>query len=53
MDSHGQRPLIDFMRHQSGVEVRGSNANPMVLVRGVQSTSANNEPIYVVDGVIV
>lgn len=49
----GTRQLIDYIRNQPGVEVRGGATNPMVLIRGAKSFSGENEPIYVVDGVIV
>ncbi len=49
----GMRQLIDYIRVQPGVEVRGGASNPIAVIRGAKSFSGENEPIYVVDGVIV
>ncbi|MCB0667901.1 MAG: TonB-dependent receptor plug domain-containing protein [Saprospiraceae bacterium] len=50
-DFKGQRQLIDYLRREPGVEVRGGGNNILVLVRGVKSITGNNNPLYVVDGV--
>jgi len=52
-DFKGQRQLIDYLRRTPGVEVRGGGNNVLVLVRGPKSISGNNNPLYVVDGVII
>ncbi len=52
-DFKGQRELIDYLRTTPGVEVRGGGANLLVLVRGAKSINGNNNPLYVVDGVIM
>ncbi|NND09074.1 MAG: TonB-dependent receptor plug domain-containing protein [Saprospiraceae bacterium] len=49
----GMRQLIDYIRLQPGVEVRGGATNPIAIIRGAKSFSGENEPIYVVDGIIV
>lgn len=43
--------LIDLIRRQPGVEVRGSGTNVLVLIRGAKSMTTDNNPLYVVDGV--
>ena len=48
----GMRQLIDYIRNQPGVQVSGTT-NPTVVIRGAKSFSGQNEPIYVVDGMIV
>lgn len=50
-DFKGQRQLIDYLRREPGVEVRGGGNNILVLVRGVKSITGDNNPLYVVDGV--
>jgi outer membrane receptor for ferrienterochelin and colicin len=52
-DFKGQRQLIDYLRTTPGVEVRGGGSNLLVLVRGAKSITGNNNPLYVVDGVIM
>lgn len=52
-DFKGQRQLIDYLRTTPGVEVRGGGSNLLVLVRGAKSMTGNNNPLYVVDGVIL
>lgn len=52
-DFKGQRELIDYLKTIPGVEVRGGGANLLVLVRGAKSINGNNNPLYVVDGVIM
>lgn len=52
-DFKGQRQLIDYLRQTPGVEIRGGGNNVLVLVRGAKSFTGNNNPLYVVDGVIV
>jgi len=49
------RPLIDWMRSQAGVDVRGTDPDYLVVVRGFNSFSdgASNEPLYVIDGLAV
>jgi len=47
------RQLIDLIRNQSGVEVRGGGPDYLVLVRGAKSITGDNNPLYVVDGVQV
>ena len=42
--------LTDYLRNVSGVNVRGSGAAATILIRGVQSISLTNEPLFVLDG---
>lgn len=49
----GIRQLSDYLRSTAGVEVRGSGDDITVLVRGVKSLTGDNNPLYVVDGVIL
>ena len=51
IDYSGKRELIDYLRGTAGVEVRGSGDDILILVRGVKSITADNNPLYIVDGV--
>jgi len=42
--------LADYLHQVPGVVVTGSGANVRVEIRGVTSTTLDNEPLYVVDG---
>lgn len=42
--------LADYLRRVPGVTVQGSGSSATVLVRGVQSANAGNQPLFVIDG---
>ena len=52
-DYKGQRQLVDYLRTSPGVEIRGDLSNPLIIIRGIKSMSGDNNPLYVIDGVII
>lgn len=52
-DYKGQRQLVDYLRTTPGVEIRGNLSDPLILIRGAKSMTGDNNPLYVVDGVII
>lgn len=42
--------LADYLRRLSGVTVQGYGNNISVLVRGAQTVSGNNEPLFIING---
>ncbi len=49
----GIRELSDYLRTIPGVELRGSGDYIDVYIRGAKSITGDNNPLYVVDGVIL
>lgn len=43
--------LIDFLRNQPGIQIRGSGNFYKILVRGHKSFQDADDPLYVLDGV--
>ncbi|MCW9707114.1 TonB-dependent receptor plug domain-containing protein [Fodinibius salsisoli] len=42
--------LADYLRKVAGVDVRGTAENIRVYIRGINTISGRNEPLFVVDG---
>ena len=45
--------LIDYLRNQPGVQIRGNGNFYKILIRGHKSIQGDNDPLYVLDGVSI
>ena len=51
IENPGQnKTLIDYLRHESGVQIIGSGSNASIRIRGSSSLKGSNEPLFVVNG---
>lgn len=42
--------LLDYLRREPSLKITGSHPNPHIMVRGAQTISGENQPLFVVDG---
>jgi|CXWL01.1.fsa_nt_gi TonB-dependent SusC/RagA subfamily outer membrane receptor len=51
IENPGQnKTLIDYLRHESGVQIIGSGSNASIRIRGSSTLKTSNEPLFVVNG---
>jgi TonB-dependent SusC/RagA subfamily outer membrane receptor len=42
--------LLDYLRREPSLRISGSHPNPHIMVRGAQTISGENQPLFVVNG---
>ncbi|MEM6358670.1 MAG: TonB-dependent receptor plug domain-containing protein, partial [Bacteroidota bacterium] len=45
--------LSEYLKRIPGIQVSGAVSDPQISIRGINTFGAGNEPLYVLDGVVI